>query len=164
MTSGRIDSASRLIRADPAAVYQAYVDPLALAQWLAPSGMTCQIDAFDARVGGEYCIVLTYKSSAHSGHGKTTRDADVVRGRFLELVPNRRIVQSVRFASPDPQFADEMRLTWLMQAEPEGTTVSITAEHVPEGIAAADHIAGFTATLANLAAFVEGRDSLTRST
>ena len=47
-------------------------------------------------------------------------------------------------------------MTWLLTPAPEGTTVQITAENVPVGISPADHAAGITATLANLAAFVEG--------
>jgi uncharacterized protein YndB with AHSA1/START domain len=161
MTNSRIDSASRLIRADAAAIYQAYVDPAALVKWLPPTGMNGRIEAFDARIGGDYRIVLTYDNAERDGHGKATDDTDVVHGRFLELVPNRRIVQSVRFESPDPRFAGEMKMTWRLEPGPHGTTVLITAENVPEGIAPADHIAGFTATLENLASFVEGSTSTT---
>jgi hypothetical protein len=46
-----------------------------------------------------------------------------------------------------------MRMTRLLEAGSEGTTVLITAEKVPEGVAPADHVVGFTATLANLASF-----------
>jgi uncharacterized protein YndB with AHSA1/START domain/ketosteroid isomerase-like protein len=156
MTNGRIDSAARLIRTDAAAVYRACVDPLALVQWLPPTGMKGRIEAFDARSGGDFRIVLTYDDPDHAGRGKTTDHTDVVHGRFVELVPNRRIVQSVRFDSPDPRFAGEMRMTWRLEPGPRGTTVGIIAENVPEGVAPADHIAGFTATLENLASFVEG--------
>jgi uncharacterized protein YndB with AHSA1/START domain/ketosteroid isomerase-like protein len=159
MTNGRIDSAARLIRADSAAVYRAYVDPSALVQWLPPTGMKGRVEAFDARSGGDYRIVLTYDDPERAG--KTTEHTDVVHGRFLELVPNRRIVQSVRFDSQDRKFAGEMRMTWRLETGPHGTTVLITAENAPEGIAPADHVAGFTATLEKLAAFVEGNESTT---
>jgi ketosteroid isomerase-like protein/uncharacterized protein YndB with AHSA1/START domain len=144
-----------LIRADAAVVYQAYIDPSSLVQWLPPKGMKGRIEVFDARSGGDYRIVLTYDNSERGGRGKATDDTDVVHGRFLELVPNRRIVQSVCFESPDPRFAGEMRMTWRLEPGPRGTTVLIVAENVPEGVAPADHIAGFTATLENLASFVE---------
>jgi uncharacterized protein YndB with AHSA1/START domain len=88
-------------------------------------------------------------------HAAKRQHADVTHGRFLQLVPNRQIVQSVRFESNDPRFAGEMRMTWLLEGGPEGTTVSIRADDVPGGIAHQDHLAGFQATLANLAAFVE---------
>jgi uncharacterized protein YndB with AHSA1/START domain len=117
--------------------------------------MKGRIDAFDPREGGEYRITLTYDRHDQPPRGKTTEHADVTHGRFLQLVPNRQIVQSVRFESNDPRFAGEMRMTWLLEADPEGTTVSIRADDVPEGISPQDHVAGFQATLANLAAFVE---------
>lgn len=96
--------------------------------------------------------------------GKTTRDADVVHGRFLELVPDRRIVQSVRFESTDLRFAGEMKVTWTLNPAPERTTVVILAHDVPDGITRVDHEAGFAATLDNLAAFVEGRSDGARCT
>jgi uncharacterized protein YndB with AHSA1/START domain len=159
MRTSRIDSESRLIRADAAAIYNAYINPADLVHWLPPTGMNGRIDIFDPRPGGEYRIVLTYDRGAQSSQGKTTEDADVVHGRFLELVPNQKIVQSVQFESDDPRFAGEIIMTWLLTPGPEGTTVQITAEHVPEGISPADHAAGFAATLGNLAAFVEGRSA-----
>jgi uncharacterized protein YndB with AHSA1/START domain len=155
MPANRIDSASRVIKAEPAAIYGAFIDPAALVQWLPPHGMTGRIEIFEARVGAEYRIVLTYDRRNESTRGKTTDDADVVRGRFLELVPDARIVQSVVFESSDPRFAGEMTMTWLLQPAADGTRVAITAENVPEGISPADHQAGFAATLDKLAAFVE---------
>jgi uncharacterized protein YndB with AHSA1/START domain len=126
--------------------------------------MRGRIEMFDPRDGGEYRIILTYVEDAdRSAAGKTTRDADVVHGRFLELVPDRKIVQSVRFESADPRFAGEMKLTWQLNPVPEGTNVVITAENVPDGITRADHEAGFAATLDNLAAFVEGSSAATAS-
>jgi uncharacterized protein YndB with AHSA1/START domain len=151
----RVDSASRVIKAPPTHIYRAYIDPSALARWLPPKGMTGRIELFDPREGGEYRIVLTYVDADRSAPGKTTREADVVHGRFLELVPDRKIVQSVRFESADPRFAGEMKLTWQLNPVLEGTSVVITAENVPDGITRADHEAGFAATLDNLAAFVE---------
>jgi len=153
---GRTDSTSRLISATPAAIYQAFVEPKALVRWLPPSGMTGCIEVFDPREGGEYQITLTYDRPEHSAPGKTTEHADVTRGRFLQLLPNRKIVQSVRFDSNDPGFAGEMRITWRLEPGPDGTTVTITAENVPMGIEPEDHRAGFASTLSNLAAFVEG--------
>jgi ketosteroid isomerase-like protein/uncharacterized protein YndB with AHSA1/START domain len=157
MTS-RTDSAARLIRADAAAVYRAYVDASALVQWLPPSGMKGRIEAFDARVGGHYRIALTYANPEGKGSGKTTSDTDVVHGRFLELLTDRRIVQSARFESPDPRFAGEMKITWRLEPTPHGTTVAVIAEDVPDGIAPADHVIGLTATLENLASFLEASE------
>jgi uncharacterized protein YndB with AHSA1/START domain len=160
MALRRVDSASRVINAPPTEIYRACMDPNALVRWLPPMGMKGRIEAFDPRDGGEYRIVLTYLDANPSTTGKTTRDADVVHGRFLELVPDRRIVQSVQFESADARFAGEMKLTWALDPAPEGTTVVVTAENVPEGITPGDHEAGFAATLDNLAAFIEARSRI----
>ncbi len=102
-------------------------------------------------------MVLAYEQQEHPAPGKTSEHEDIVRGRFLELIPNERIVESVEFESEDPAFAGEMKMTWTLTAVPGGTEVSIRCENVPEGIRPEDHEAGFRSTLENLAAFIEGR-------
>jgi uncharacterized protein YndB with AHSA1/START domain len=101
-------------------------------------------------------MVLSYDRPDHSLPGKASEHSDVVRGRFLELVPNERIVQLVEFESEDPAFAGEMKTTWTLTEVPGGTNVAIRCENVPAGIRHEDHDAGFRSTLENLAAFTEG--------
>ena len=88
-------------------------------------------------------------------NGKTTDRTDVTHGRFLELVPGRRVTQSVEFESSDAAFSGVMTLTWSFDDAPRGTRVTITANNVPRGISKADHDAGLRSSLENLAAFVE---------
>src|SRR5262245_55870779 len=97
--SGRTDSASRVIKAAPDAIYRAYLDPRAVAQWRPPKGMRATIYAFDAREGGVYRMAFEYVGANHAVPGKTTAHADVFEGRFVELVPNERIVERVEFES-----------------------------------------------------------------
>jgi uncharacterized protein YndB with AHSA1/START domain len=151
----RIDSASRVIRASPHDIYQAYMDPQALVSWLPPEGMQGRIDSFDPREGGIYRMALTYEQPDHPVAGKTSQHSDVVRGRFLKLVAGERIVQLVEFESDDPAFAGAMKMTWTLTAVPGGTEVAILCENVPEGIRQEDHAAGLNSTLENLAAFIE---------
>ena len=153
MDEPRIDTASRLIPAPPGALYRAFVDPEALVRWLPPEGMTGRIHAFEPRPGGRFDLVLAYADPG-PGLGKSSQGEDKVRGCFAELVEDRRIVQLVEFDSPDPAFG-EMRMTWLFDAEPGGTRVTVRAENVPPGIRPEDHRTGMNSTLANLAAFVE---------
>jgi uncharacterized protein YndB with AHSA1/START domain len=152
--AGRTDTASRIIRATPEAIYEAFVDPEAQARWLPPSGMTGKFDAFDPRPGGDYRLTLTY-TGAHAGAGKSADDADRVAGRFVELVPGERIVQTADFESDDPAFAGTMTMIWSLHSVPGGTEVTIEAFDVPPGISAEDHAQGMASTLANLAAFLE---------
>lgn len=152
--SRRKDIASRIVKAPPQAVYEAFMNPKALVAWLPPEGMEGRIDAFDAREGGTYRMTLTYTDPDHPA-GKTSDNSDVAQGEFLELVPGKRIVQRIVFESEDPAFAGAMMMTWNLDEVSEGTEVTIICENVPEGISQNDHEAGMNSTLANLAAFLE---------
>ncbi|WP_386070100.1 SRPBCC family protein [Tahibacter sp. UC22_41] len=153
--SPRIDSASKVIRASPMKIFDAYVNPASLARWLPPAGMSCTVDAFDARLGGRYRMTLRYEQPATDSPGKTTARSDVVNGRFVELIPGERIEQLVEFESEDPAFAGAMTIIWSLEAVAEGTRVTVDCMNVPDGIRPEDHEAGLEATLSNLAAFVE---------
>ena len=150
----RTDHAARRIAADAARVFAALVDPEALTAWLPPTGMTGRVEHYDLRPGGSYRLVLTYDDPT-SATGKATAESDVVDGRFVDIVPDERVVQAVRFESDDPAFARTMTMTWSVSAVDGGTHVEITADDVPSGISAEDHATGMASSLANLAAYVE---------
>src|SRR5262245_66128594 len=63
---------SRLINASREVLYRAFLDPDALAVWLAPEGMTGKVHEFDGRVGGGYRMSLFYPSSEQVYRGKTS--------------------------------------------------------------------------------------------
>lgn len=102
-------------------------------------------------------MTLTYRDSAASG-GKTAGGSDVVDVRFVELVPDDRVVQAVDFQSVDRAFVGTMIMTWTVTEVDAGTRVDVRAEHVPPGISADDHLAGMTSSLANLAAYLAGHE------
>jgi uncharacterized protein YndB with AHSA1/START domain len=149
----RTDKASRVLAADRAQVYAALVDRDALEAWLPPKGMTGRFERFDPRPGGSYRLVLTY-SDAAGGGGKATSESDIVEARFVDLVPDARVVQEVAFMSDDPAFAGTMTMTWEVTPVEIGTRVDITAENVPDGISAEDHATGLASSLENLAEHV----------
>jgi len=151
----RTDSAARVVRAEPERIFAALIHAEALAEWLPPDGMSGRFERFDVRPGGSYRLVLTY-DDASSGRGKATPDSDIVEARFVEVVPNVRVVQAVDFVSDDPAFAGMMTITWELSEADEGTRVQVRADDVPAGISPEDHTAGLASSLANLAAFVEG--------
>jgi uncharacterized protein YndB with AHSA1/START domain len=153
--NSRTDSASRIIKASPQKIFQAFVDPWAWESWLPPKSMKGRVHVFDFRAGGRYRMELTYLTPDHATKGKTSEHSDVVEGRFLEIVPDERIVQSVTFDSGDPAFAGEMNMTWKLTPVPGGTEVTIICEEVPDGIRPEDHDADLRSTLENLAAFTE---------
>jgi uncharacterized protein YndB with AHSA1/START domain len=150
----RTDTAWRIIPAPLGQVYAALIDREALTAWLPPDGMTGRFERFDPRPGGSYRLVLTHTDASHSP-GKATADSDVVEARYVEIVPNVRVVQAVDFESDDPAFASTMIMTWEVTPVDEGTRVDITADDVPDGISADDHAAGLASSLANLAHHLE---------
>ena len=152
---GRTDSASRVIAARPEAIYKAFLDPDAWIEWVPPKGMRGWMHKFEPRVGGAYRMSLTHVDPSHSVAGKSSEHTDIVRGRFIELVPNERIVQVTEFESENPAFAGTMTMTWSLAAHAGGTRVTILCENVPEGIRQQDHDAGLKSTLENLAAYTE---------
>lgn len=149
----RTDSATRVIAASPNAIYRALQDAEAWLKWLPPTGMTGHIYEFDARPGGMYRMALTYMNG--QSRGKTSEDRDVVKGRFLEFVPDQRVVYLATFESDDPVFAGEMKMSWHLSPARGGTKVTVICENVPDGIRQEDHDAGLQSSLKNLATFVE---------
>jgi uncharacterized protein YndB with AHSA1/START domain/predicted DCC family thiol-disulfide oxidoreductase YuxK len=151
----RTDVASRVISASPEKVYAALVDPDALTAWLPPDGMSGRFERFDARPGGSYRLILTYAEGS-TASGKATADTDIVEARFLDIVPEVRVVQAVDFVSDDPACSGTMTVTWEVTAVDGGTHIAIRADDVPAGISAEDHAAGLASSLKNLAAHVGG--------
>jgi uncharacterized protein YndB with AHSA1/START domain len=149
----RTDRASRVVNAPVARVFNALVDRDALETWLPPRGMSARFERFDPTPGGSYRLVLTYADPT-SSRGKASADSDIVETRYVDVVPNDRVVQAVDFVSEDPAFAGTMTMTWTVRAVDEGTRVEITADDVPDGISADDHAAGLTSSLDNLASYV----------
>ena len=148
------DRGSLTVAAPPQKVYAALVDPEALVVWLPPSNMIGTFERFDLRLGGSYRMVLTYKDPSTS-RGKATAESDVVEARFVELVPEQRVVWAVDFVSDDSAYAGTMTMTWNLAAVHGGTRVEVIADDVPDGVSPKDHAAGMDSSLANLAHYVE---------
>lgn len=153
MRSEPAHTASRLIAASAAEIYRAHLDPESVVRWRAPAGMRGRIFRFEPWEGGSYWMQLEHDDP--SLRGKTGDGTDRFEGQFVELVPERRIVERVRFESEDPAFAGEMRLITTLEPEAGGTRVTLLAEDVPSGIRAEDHAVGMASALENLAAWVE---------
>ena len=100
---------SRRVNAPRAAVYRALLDSRAVATWMVPTGMSSQVHAFDAREGGSFRISLTY--DAPTATGKTSAHTDSYHGRFVQLVPDERVVEVVEFETTDPALRGEMTIT-----------------------------------------------------
>ena len=135
-------------------IYRALVDPDAVSAWMFPDGMSIHIHHFEPHVGGRFRISLTYEGEF--GVGKSSARMDTYYGRFVDLVPNERVVETLEFETADPSMQGEMTITFAL-AEVEGATeLSAWHENVPSGISPTDNETGWRMSLARLKQLVEG--------
>ena len=142
---------SRTIKARPEALYEAFIDPVALLAWLPPAEMTGKMHEFDARVGGGYRMSLFYPPTERNFRGKTADKEDMVDVRFVELVPPRRIVEAVSFVTDDPALLGEMTMTATFEQVSGGTEVTLVFTNLSPGLRPEDNDAGARLSLAQLA-------------
>ena len=98
--------------------------------------------------GGTFRISLTYDSP--TGVGKTTAHTNTYRGRFIELVPNERVVEIDEFETQNPALRGEMKIT----DKEGGTEVVGVHEGLPASVSAADNEVGWRMALGKLASFL----------
>ena len=134
----------RVLRAPPARVYRAFLDPDAMVKWLPPHGFTGRVHEFDARVGGRYRMSFTNFSGGGSHD---------FGGEFLELVPDARIVHTDTF--DDPNLPGTMPTSIDLRAVSCGTELKVTQEGVPAAIPPESCYLGWQESLLLLAQLVE---------
>ncbi|WP_369243796.1 SRPBCC family protein [Streptomyces sp. R41] len=144
---------SRRVKAAPAAVYQALVDPNAVAAWRVPAGMTSHVHAFDAREGGTFRVSLTYDDAA--GSGKSDAHTDTYQGHFARLVPNELVVEVFEFETSDDALRGTMTMTTSLAPVGDATDVVIVHEGIPDDVPREDNELGTRMALDNLARLVE---------
>lgn len=144
---------SRLIRAPRSLVYRSLLDPEAVRRWMVPDGMTSEIHSFEPREGGSFRISLTYDMPTTAG--KSTSQTDSFHGRFVELVPDTKVVQVVEFETDDPTLQGAMTITYALSDSDEGTYLTGLHENLPPGVAPADNKLGWSISISKLAELVE---------
>jgi uncharacterized protein YndB with AHSA1/START domain len=143
------DGVSQFVAAPPETVWAAFMDPAVLVEWLPPARMVGVIHEFDPRAG--YRMSLFYPPDETAFQGKSAEREDRLTVRFVELSPPSRIVQAVRFESPDPAFNDEMTMTWTFEPVTAGARVTVVSENLPPGLRVEDNDEGARLSLAQLA-------------
>jgi uncharacterized protein YndB with AHSA1/START domain len=133
-----------VLRAPPERVYRAFLDADAMVKWLPPHGFTGKVHHLDAKIGGTYKMSFT---NFGSGNGHS------FGGKYLELVPNERIVHTDTF--DDPNLRGEMKTTVSLKKVFCGTDVNVVQEGIPEVIPAEACYLGWQESLVLLAQLVE---------
>ena len=146
---------SRHIDAPRSLVYQALLDPSAIAEWKVPDGMSAQVHEFEPRQGGAIRVSLTYDEATSAG--KTTQHTDTYHGRFVRLVPDEQVVEVDEFETNDSALQGVMTLTITLADANGGTDLHALHEGLPPGVSAEDNETGWRMALDKLATLVEGR-------
>ncbi|SDB93542.1 Uncharacterized conserved protein YndB, AHSA1/START domain [Raineyella antarctica] len=144
---------TRHVQAPRPVVYQALVDPLAIARWRVPDGMVGLVHEFDARPGGRLRISLTYVVA--DGVGKSGERTDTYQGTFVRLVPDVQVIETSEFETEDTGLRGTMTMTTTLTDAGEGTDVTISYEGIPDGVPAHDNEIGTRMALDKLARLVE---------
>ena len=134
----------RVLRAPSERIYRAFTDADALCKWLPPHGFTGKVHSMDAKVGGGYAMSFTNFTTGAS-HSFTVK--------YLELVPNERIVNTDRF--DDPSLPGDMRVTITFKQVSVGTELNIEQVGVPDLIPPEACYLGWGESLTLLAQLVE---------
>ena len=148
------------IKATPQEIYNALINPKALEVWQAPGDMTAKVHDFDLRVGGGYQMSLFYPDSEKETRGKTSSKEDRFTARFIELIPETKIVQAINFDTSNPDFAGEMTMEIKLEPIDNGTKVTFLFKDIPQGIKPGDNEAGTISSLEKLAKYVREKYSL----
>ena len=146
MTAGNTVRLHRVLRAPPERVYRAFRDPGALCKWLPPYGYTGRMHHFEGRVGGSYRMSFT---------SLATGDTHSFEARFLELVPDERIVHTDTF--DDPALPGQMTVTVTLVRVSCGTELHVVQEGIPAPIPPEACYVGWQESLVQLANLVESQ-------
>jgi uncharacterized protein YndB with AHSA1/START domain len=138
---------TRILKAPPERVYQAFLDPDALAKWMPPHGFTGHVHHIEPKVGGRF------RMSFSTIDRKWTH---FFGGEYLELTPYERIVNTDRFEDENLRHI-ELRVTVTFKPVPEGTELTIVQEGIdklPKEMSSGASI-GWKQSMDNLARLVE---------
>lgn len=134
----------RILRAPPARVFRAFVDPDAMAKWLPPHGFTGKIHAMDFRVGGHYRMSFTNFSTGRS---------HAFGGRYVEIVQDALLRYTDEFE--DPNLPGLIEVTVQFRPVSCGTELNIAQVNLPAAIPVEYCYLGWAESLDLLARLVE---------
>ena len=134
----------RVLRCPPERIYKAFTDRRAMERWLPPFGFTGEYHDMDVKVGGAWRMSFTNFGSGHS---------HAFGGKYLELVPNERIVYDAAF--DDPNLPGRMTTSVTLKKVSCGTDISIVQDGIPDMIPVDMCYLGWQESLIQLAQLVE---------
>ena len=143
MTTGTVQL-HRVLKAKPEKVYRAFLDPAAMAKWIAPYGFTCTVHHMDAKVGGTFRMSFQNFSNGQE---------HAFGGEYLELLPGQLLRYTDKF--DDPNLPGELQVTITLKAVLCGTELNVVQSGIPEVIPVEMCYLGWQESLEQLAKLVE---------
>lgn len=137
---------TRVIKAPRKRVYDAFLDPDAVAKWLPPGGYTAKVHHWDAKVGGTWRMSFTSLDK---------KDHHAFGGAFVELKPHDRIRYTDKFETDHPDMQGTITVTITFKDAPGGTEVHVVQEGIPRAIPVEGAQQGWGMSMENLARLVE---------
>jgi len=131
----------RRLKASPAKVYAAWIDPEKVKRWMGPGEVKPLRAECDARVGGRYRWIM----QAANG------DEFDVGGVYREVVPNEKLVFTWAWKSTPER---ESLVTVLLKADGDGTLLTLTHEQFFDADARDRHQHGWNGALDKLEKFL----------
>jgi uncharacterized protein YndB with AHSA1/START domain len=138
-----------------AVLFDALIDAKAIAQWRAPQGMSIEVHAHDARLGGRFRVTLTYLDEA--GRGKSTRHSDTYHGWYETFLPSKAITEVIEFETDDVLMQGEMQIKYSLTADASGTQLEAVHSGLPPGISLRDNELGWSQSLDRLKRYLAAR-------
>ena len=134
----------RVLRTTPEKLYKAFLEPDAISKWLPPDGFTCKVHEMHPKVGGSFKMSFT---------NFTTGQSHSFGGKYLELVPGKRLRYTDKF--DDPNMPGEMITTVDLKKVLCGTEITVVQEGIPSMIPTEMCYLGWQDSLVLLAKLVE---------
>lgn len=127
---------TRVFSAPRELVFQAWIDPVHLAQWYAPHGCTVRIPSLDARPGGTFLFCIS-----------NPKGECWCKGVYRQVSPPERLVLTLEVADPegrsrtpseagmDPEWPQETLVTLTFEKLEPGQTKMTLEQTVLESLA-----------------------------
>lgn len=127
----------RLLPSSPEDVFDAWLDPNRLKEWLCPGSAIVPLAEIDARIGGRFRIVMRDEGVDYTHVGE-----------YREIARPRRLVFS--WASPATKGQNTL-VTIEFRARGESTELTLTHERLPDKDTADKHKRGWQSIMEKLA-------------
>jgi len=131
----------RRIKAAPAKVYRAWIDPAQIARWWGPGNCDYLVTEIDLRVGGGFRIAFRTDIDGRP------EERHEVGGTYREIVPDQRLVFSWNWVST-PERVSQVTVTF--KPDGDGTILTLHHEQLFDDASKTGHTRGWTASLDKL--------------